>query len=301
MGAHLLAYAGIPSFMRLPVSRALSGVDVAIVGVPYDSGAVSYRSGARLGPRALRAASPLLWGYHRGHGLAPLERLRAVDCGDIAVQPSDPSATLAAIESEMDAILISGARALCLGGDHAITLPLLRTHARRHGPLAVLHLDAHADTWPGPWDHATALGQAAQEGLIAPGAWAQVGIRGPLWGPQDVGASQRLGARLWTADDCHALPPAELAAQVRATLAGHPLYITLDLDVFDPAYAPGVGTPEVGGLTSHQGLHLLRALAGLPLVGADIVELCPPYDAGEITAILGANLAFELLALMALT
>lgn len=299
LGADLLAYAGIPTFMRQPATRNLAGADVVVAGVPYDSGAISYRSGARMGPRAIRAVSPLLWGYHRVHRVAPTGRLAVVDYGDIMVRPSDAAATLAAIADEAKAILDAGPRLLALGGDHAVTLPLLQAHCGRYGPLAVLHLDAHSDTWAGPWDHSSAFRLAIEQGLIVQGGLIQVGIRGPLWSAEDVITPQRLGAQVWTADMCHERGLGAVLEAVRQIAALHPLYVSVDMDVFDPAYAPGVGTPEVGGLNSHQVLQLLRGLADLRLVGADIVELCPPYDPAEITAVLAANIAFELLSLFA--
>lgn len=299
-GAHLLAYAGIPSFMRRPATRELAGADVAIVGVPYDGGATSYRSGARLGPRQIRAASTLLWGYNAALGVAPLEVLRLIDYGDVAVQPGDTAQTMGAIAQESGVLLAAGLSVVALGGDHSITLPLLRAHAARYGPLAVLHLDAHADTWAGPPDHSTTFRHAIEEGLIAPASYVLVGMRGPLWAAEDAIAPRELGALVWGADECLTLGIPAVVASLREHLAGRPLYVSLDLDAADPAYAPGVGTPEIGGLTSHQLLQLVRGLRGLRLIGADVVELCPPYDHGDITAVLAANLVFELLSLLAL-
>jgi len=299
-GADLLAYGGIPTFMRQAATRDLETLDVAVVGIPYDGGATSYRSGARLAPRAIRNASPLLWGFHREHAIAPLGVLRVGDYGDVRVSPGDAEATLESVYQEASTILRAGVHILALGGDHSITLPLLRAHAEHYGPLALLHLDAHADTWPGPWDHSSVFRLAREEGLIDPTAWIQVGIRGPLWSEADITTPTRLGAQVWTTGDCHTRGMAAVIAAARQAIGTKPLYLSLDLDAFDPAFAPAVGTPEVGGLTSYQGLQLLRGLKGVHIVGADIVELCPPYDAAEITAILAANLAFEVLALMAL-
>lgn len=299
-GAHLLAYAGIPTFMRLEATRRLAGVDVAIVGVPFDSGATSYRSGARLGPRKIREVSPLLWGYNSALAVAPLQVLRAVDYGDVAVDPTDVPGSLAAIAAEVGAVLSAGAKVIALGGDHSITLPLLRAHAARYGSLAVVHIDAHSDTWAGKVDHSTPFRHALAEKLIVAESYVQIGIRGPVWAAEDVTAAERLGARVLRGDECleKGIPWAVQA--VRSCVGQRPVYVSLDLDAADPAYAPGVGTPEVGGFTSHQLLQLVRGLRGLKLVGFDLVELCPAYDAGEITAILAANLAFEFLSLLAL-
>lgn len=299
-GAHLMAFAGIPSFMRRPASRALDGVDVAVVGVPFDSGAAAFRSGARMGPRHIRQASLLLWGYNRVLQVAPLDVLNVVDYGDVAVEPTHIEDTMRAIVHEVDGILQAGARVIALGGDHSISLPLLRAHAARYGPLAVVHLDAHPDTWPGRPDHATPFRYALEEGLIDRQAYAQIGIRGPIVHADDVEAARDLGAQVFTIEQCFDLGIPAVVEVVRQMVDRRPLYISIDLDAADPAYAPGVGTPEVGGLTSYQLLQIIRGLRGLRLAGCDLVEVCPPYDAGEITSILAANLAFEFLSLLAL-
>ncbi|MBM3187210.1 MAG: agmatinase [Chloroflexi bacterium] len=299
LGAHLLAYAGIPTFMRQPVTRELEGVDGAIVGIPYDSGATSYRSGARMGPRSIRLASPLLWGHNASQGIAPLQSLSVVDYGDIAVEPADPAATMECIAAEVGAIVAAGATVVALGGDHSVTLPLLRAHAARFGPLAVVHLDAHSDTWEGGVDHSTPFRHAVEEGLVDTAAYVAVGIRGPVWDARDVEAPLRLGAEVLRIETCMEEGIPAVVNRIRRRMGERPVYVSLDMDVADPAYAPGVGTPEVGGLTSYQLLQLVRGLRGLNLVGADVVEVCPPYDHGEITSILAANLVFEFLSLLA--
>lgn len=298
-GAHLLAYAGIPTFMRRPASRALDGVDVAIVGIPFDSGAISYRSGARFGPRKIREVSPLLWGYNTALRTSPLEVLHVVDYGDVAVEPADMAATMHNIAAEIGAVVQAGVTVIALGGDHSITLPLLRAHAARFGPLAVLHLDAHSDTWEGRVDHSTPFRYALQERLVDSQAYYQVGIRGPVWAAGDIEQAKDLGARVLSTQDCMERGIPAILQEVCAGVGDRPLYISLDIDVADPAYAPGVGTPEVGGLSSYQLLQIVRGLVALNLVGFDLVEVCPPYDPGEITAILAANLVFEYLSLLA--
>jgi agmatinase len=197
-------------------------------------------------------------------------------------------------------VLETGAHIIALGGDHSVTLPLLRAHAQRYGRLAVVHLDAHCDAWAGRLDHSTPFRHAVTEGLIGTEAFIQVGVRGPVWSAEDIPAAQALGAEIVTAEEAIAAGMAAVAERIRARVGERPLYVSLDLDAADPAYAPGVGTPEVGGLTSLQLLQLVRGLRGLHLVGCDLVELCPPADSGEITAVLAANLAFELLCLLAL-
>ena len=297
-------FQGIATFGRCPHTRVLKGVDVAILGVPFDS-TVSYRSGTRFGPRAIREQSLLLWGYNNALGVAPFEQLSAIDFGDVDVIPVDVSATHRAIELTAKTILDAGSRLITLGGEHSISLPLLRAHAAVHGPMAVVHFDAHPDTWdeeyPGyKFSHGTPFRRAIEEGLIDTSAYFQIGIRGPTAGPQDYEDAKQLGAQMLVADDVHSRGVPSILSEVQQCLGSRPTYVTLDIDAVDPAYAPGTGTPEVGGLTSYQILQLIRGLRGLNLVGFDLVEVSPPYDPSQITAILGANLAFEFLSLLAL-
>ena len=296
-------YQGICTFGRRPHTRELSGVDIAILGVPYDS-STSYRSGARFGPRAIREQSLLLWGYNNAQQIAPFEVLNVVDYGDVDVIPVDIVATHQAIERTAATILQSGSRLISLGGDHSISLPLLRAHHKRHGPLAVVHFDAHPDTWDEEYptfkySHGTPFRRAIEEGLIDTAAYLQIGIRGPTAGPQDYADARQLGARLITFDEATDLGVRNVLAEIQQRVGPRPVYVTLDIDAVDPAFAPGTGTPEVGGFTSHQMLQLLRGLTGLKLVGADLVEVAPPFDSQNNTAILAANLVFELLSLMA--
>jgi agmatinase len=300
LGSRLPAYAGITTFRRLEATRDLAGVDVAVVGLPFDSGAVSYRSGSRLGPRKIREVSPILWGYNSVLNVAPFEVLNVIDYGDVAVDPTQMSATLAAITSEVGHILDAGPTVIALGGDHSITLPLLRAHAAKFGPLAVVHFDSHSDTWEGQVDHSTPFRYAVNENLIDRRGFIQVGIRGPVLAARDLTAAQSLGAEVLRIEECLDRGIPWVVKAIRSRVGARPVYVSLDLDAADPAFAPGVGTPEVGGFTSYQMLQLVRGLCGLNLVGLDLVELCPPYDPGEITAILAANLAFEFLSLLAL-
>ena len=296
-------YQGICTFGRRPHTRELSGVDVAILGVPYDS-STSYRSGARFGPRAIREQSLLLWGYNNAQQVAPFEVLNVVDYGDVDVVPVDILATHRAIEQTASTILQSGSRLITLGGDHSISLPLLRAHHKRHGPLAVVHFDAHPDTWDEEYptfkySHGTPFRRAIEEGLIDTAAYLQIGIRGPTAGPQDYADARQLGARLITFDEAAELGVRNLLAEVLQRVGKRSLYVTLDIDAVDPAFAPGTGTPEVGGFTSHQMLQLLRGLTDLKLIGADLVEVAPPFDSQQVTSILAANLVFEFLSWMA--
>lgn len=301
-GASLQPFMGIPSFMRLPVTRDLAGVDVAILGVPFDSG-TSHRSGARFGPRKIREMSLLMWGYNGTLDVRPTAELKIVDYGDVSVVPPSITLTMDAITATAAEVINAGTALVSLGGDHSIALPLLRAHAAKFGPLSLLHVDAHLDTWEGefegvPYSHGTPFRHALQEGLIAKGKYIQVGIRGSLSGDTDYAEARELGARTVTIHEVMERGVAPILDEIRATLTG-PLYVTLDIDSADPAYAPGTGTPEVGGLSSYQLLQLVRGLRGLDLVGCDLVEVAPAYDHGDVTAILAANLVFEYLSVLA--
>jgi agmatinase/guanidinopropionase len=304
LGEHLEPFGGITTFMRQTASREFDGIDVAIVGVPFDSG-TSYRSGTRFGPRKIREASLLLWGYNQVMKVAPTDQLRIVDYGDVDVIPVDIQATMQAIAGEVDAILEKDVTVAALGGDHSITLPLLRAHAKKFGQLAVVHFDSHPDTWDfeypsQPYSHGTPFRRALEEKLIDPSAYIQVGIRGSTSGPEDMEQARQMGAQVITIQDAHIMGIEAVIQAIHEAVSGHPVYLSLDIDAVDPAFAPGTGTPEVGGFSSIQILQLLRGLNGLDLVGFDLVEVCPAYDHGEITSILAANLVFETLSILAL-
>ena len=302
-GESLQPFAGIASFMRRPVTRTVQPGDVAIVGIPFDSG-TSYRSGARFGPRAIREASLLLWGYNNALEIQPLDHLTVVDTGDVDVIPPSIDDTYHNIQTEVAALIGGGASIIALGGDHSVSLPLLRAHHTRYGALSLIHVDAHPDTWSSeygdrPYSHGTPFRRALEERLITPGAYIQVGLRGPTTAAGDLAEARQLGARIVTLDEAAVLGIPRVIEAVRETVQA-PIYLSLDIDAADPAFAPGTGTPEVGGFTSHQLLTLLRGLAGLEIVGFDLVEVSPPFDPSGITAILAANLAFEMLSLLAL-
>ncbi len=295
-------FAGIATFGRQPHTRELAGVDVAVVGVPYD-GATSYRSGTRFGPRAIREQSLLLWGYNNALQVAPFEKLKVIDYGDVDVIPVDVVGTHQAVEREVATLVKAGCRVVTLGGDHSISLPLLRVHRQKYGPLAVVHFDAHPDTWdeefPGrKFSHGTPFRRAIDEGLIDLDAYVQIGIRGPTPAAHDYDDARRLGARMITFDEALSLGTDGVIAEIRRRVGPRPMYLTFDIDAVDPAFAPGTGTPEVGGFSSWQALQMVRGLRGLNLVGCDLVEVSPPFDSQGITAILAANLAFEFLSLM---
>jgi agmatinase len=293
----------IATFMLLPAAESPVGLDVALLGIPYDGG-VSYRPGARFGPRAVREQSSLIRPWHPVLKVHPFERLRVADCGDIDVNPTSIEATYAAITARIDAVVAAGAAPVCVGGDHSITLGILRSLAKRHGPLGIVHFDAHPDTWDqyfgSKFFHGTPFRRAIEERLIDPRRMIQIGIRGPLYGPEDFAFHDEHGIDVVRIEAVKEGGTGPVAAQL-ARLRGGPVYCSFDIDAVDPAFAPATGTPEVGGLTSYEALVLVRALAGLELVGADIVEVSPPYDGpGQVTALLAANLLFELVCLLAL-
>src|SRR5688572_7681126 len=290
--------------MRLPHQVDLQGVDVAILGVPFDSG-TSYRSGARLGPREIRAQSSLIRPYSYFQKISPFEQLAIVDAGDVDAPPVGIEPAYAAIDAGVTRILDAGATPVVAGGDHSISLPCLRAVAAKHGPLSLVQFDAHIDTWGdyfgGKYFHGSPFRRAIEEGLLREGGYVQVGIRGPMYGEQDDFAFQNTHAV--TMLDIGAVKTAGIPAtieRIRQVVTG-PLYVTFDIDSVDPAFAPGTGTPEVGGLTSYEAQELVRGLAGLDVVGCDIVEVAPQFDGpGQITSLLAANVMFELLCVIAL-
>jgi agmatinase len=293
----------IATFMLLPAAESLAGLDVALLGIPYDGG-TSYRTGARFGPRAVREQSSLIRPWNPVLKVHPFERLKVADCGDVDVVPISIERTHAAIEAKIDQVVAAGARPISIGGDHSVTLPILRALAKRHGPLAVVHFDAHPDTWDEYFGsklfHGTPFRRAIEENLIDPKRFIQVGIRGPLYGSEDFEFHDRHGIEVLRIEPIKEQGLAWATGKL-ARLRGMPLYCSFDIDACDPAYAPATGTPEVGGLSSWEALTLVRSLAGATLVGADVVEVSPPYDGpGQITALLAANLAFELLGVLAL-
>src|SRR3954470_19738880 len=279
------------TFMRLPYQTDLAGVDVAMLGVPFDSG-TSYRSGARLGPREIRAQSSLIRPYSYFQKVSPFKELTIVDAGDVDAPPVGIEPAYAAIEAGVDRILAAGATPMIIGGDHSISLPVLRAVSRVHGPLALVQFDAHIDTWGdyfgGRYFHGSPFRRAIEERLIAPQQYVQVGIRGPMYGEDEDFTYQREQG-VTTIDIGMVKHNGATATmqRIRELVGSRPLYVTFDIDSVDPAFAPGTGTPEVGGLTSYEAQELVRGLAGLNLVGCDIVEVAPPYDGpGQITSLL---------------
>jgi agmatinase len=303
-GRQVPRFAGPDTFARLPRLQDLpsGNAAVAIAGIPFDSG-VSYRPGARFGPTAVRNGSKLLRPYHPGLETHPLHAHQVADAGDIPVNPFDIAEAIAAIDVAARALLEHAGRLIAIGGDHTIALPLLRATAARHGPVALVHFDAHLDTWDtyfgAPYTHGTPFRRAVEEGLLALDASAHVGIRGPLYGAADLSDDKALGfATVSTADVArHGVDQA--IDRIRERVGDRPVYVSVDIDVLDPAHAPGTGTPEPGGLTTRELQLILRGLDGLTLAGADIVEVAPAYDHAELTALAAANVGYEILALLA--
>jgi len=288
--------------MRLPHVEDPHGLDVAIVGVPFDGG-TSYRPGARLGPREIRAQSSLIRQYSYFQKVAPFDRLNVADVGDIDAPPVSIDKCYEVVTERIGAIADAGARPIVIGGDHSISLPILRALAKRSGPLALVQVDAHIDTWDeyfgGKYFHGTPFRRAIEEGLVDGKRFIQIGIRGPMYGEDDFDFHREHGITMIDIDQVKARGIAWTIEQIKRVATGA-AYMTFDIDAVDPAFAPGTGTPEVGGLTSHEAQQLVRGLAGLSLVGGDIVEVAPPFDGpGQITALLAANLMFEFLCVLA--
>ena len=288
-------FGGIPSFLRRRYSKDLRGVDFAVTGIPFDQ-AVTNRPGTRLGPRAIREASALQSpDAPYGWGFDIMSDFAIADYGDLAFDYARIDQFPAALEAHIGAILDQGAACLALGGDHYITFPILRAHVARHGPLSLLQFDAHSDTWPDDdmarVDHGTMFYKAVKEGLIDPARSVQVGIR--------TTNEDTLGVNIIDARELHEIGPAAVAARIREIIGDRKTYLTFDIDALDPAFAPGTGTPVWGGLSSAQAARILRDIAGLNVIGGDVVEVSPPFDSGGATAIAGAHVAVEILCLMA--
>ena len=297
-------FAGIRTFMRAPHTTDLAGVDAAVYGIPYDT-ATSFRTGPRFGPEAIRSASALLRPYNPALGVDVVETLSIVDYGDVPVSPGDTERTYGQVEEALAPLVAAGVFPLGLGGDHSVTLAELRVLARKHGPLALIQLDAHGDTWDEYFGqrffHGTTFLRAAEEKLIDPAASVQAGLRGSVYGEDDLESARRMGFAVVSCDQVRTLGAGGCASLVRGRVGTRPVFLSFDVDVLDPAFAPGTGTPEVGGLSTAEALALLRALGGIELVGADVVEVSPPYDGpGQPTALAAANVAYEILSLRAL-
>jgi agmatinase len=296
-------FSGPRTFMRLPHVRDLEGVDVAIVGIPTD-GAVVYRSGARFGPEGIRSASVLLRNFNPLLGVDVVERLSLVDYGDVPTVPGSTAASLERSERALAEVVDAGVTTLCLGGDHTVLLAELRALARKHEPLALIQLDSHHDLWDEYFGqklfHGSVVRRAVEEGLVDPFRSVQAGLRGSLGSAEEAGYPAELGIDALTYEELAALGPAGFSQRVRNRVGDAPCFLTFDIDFVDPAYAPGTGTPEVGGPSSREALTYVRSLAGLDFRGFDCVEVSPPFDPAGQTAFVAANACFEMLSLLAL-
>ncbi|MDH6198703.1 agmatinase [Mycobacterium frederiksbergense] len=296
-------YAGIATFARLPQRYEVDDYDIAVVGVPFDSG-VTYRPGARFGPAAIRQASRLLKPYHPALDVSPFAQAQVVDAGDIAANPFDIDAAVDQVREGIAGLLTRPQqRVVMLGGDHTIALPALQAMHAVHGPVALVHFDAHLDTWDtyfgAPCTHGTPFRRASEQGLLVKDRSAHVGIRGSLYDRADLLDDESLGFTVVHCRDIDRIGVDGVVDRIRERVGEHPVYVSIDIDVLDPAFAPGTGTPEIGGMTSRELVAVLRSMRGLPIVGADVVEVAPSYDSGDVTAVAAANLAYELITLMA--
>jgi agmatinase len=292
-------FAGVATFMRLPHITDPNRLDVALIGVPFDGGA-SYRTGPRFGPRHIREQSAIIRPYNPVLDVSPFDRLRVADYGDLSVNPLSIEDTFEQITAGLKPVLDAGTIPMCVGGDHSILLPILRAIHAVHGPVGLIQLDAHSDTWDEYWgmkySHGTPVRRAIEEGLLAEPHILQIGLRGQLYDASDMDYARKHGVMTVTSEEFHEHGLSFVCEKLKG-FEGLPVYLSLDIDVVDPAFAPGTGTPQVGGLSSVQILGLVRALQGLNFIGSDLVEVSPQFDSAEITSLLAANLLFEQLCL----
>ena len=297
-------YTGLRTFARLPhVPLPHEDVDAAVIGVPFDT-ATSFRAGARFGPEAIRSASALLRPYHPPLDIDVFGALSVVDGGDLEITPGNALRTAEQIDAALQPVLRAGIVPLVLGGDHSIVLGELRAQAAVHGPVGLVLLDAHADTWDQYYGekyfHGTPIRRAVEEGLLDPSRSVLAGMRGPLYSAADLDVPRDMGFEVIPDDQLQALSPEQYGDRVRARIGRGPAYLSFDIDVLDPAFAPATGTPEVTGLHPRDALAFLRSLAGIDFSGFDLVEVSPPYDSpGQVTALHASAVAFEMLALLA--
>jgi len=300
-GNEMPRFGGPATMMRLPAQATAEGLDVCFVGVPMDIG-TSNRPGTRFGPRQIRTESCMIRPYNMATRAAPFDSLQVADIGDVAINTFNIMASIRIIEAAYDGILAHGCTPITLGGDHTIPLPILRAMHRVHGPVGVIHVDAHADVNDHMFGekiaHGTPFRRAIEEGLIAPRRMAQIGLRGSGYAADDFDWAAGLGVRVVPAEQCWHRSLTPLMAEIRDQMGQGPVYLTFDIDALDPGFAPGTGTPEIGGLTTVQALEIIRGCRGLNVVGADCVEVSPPYDPSGNTAITAANLVYEMLCVM---
>lgn len=302
-GTSVPRFAGASTFVRLPTVDDCHTYDVAVLGAPFDNG-TSFRPGARFGPIAVRTASRNIRpAFHPDLGIAPLEKIQVVDAGDVPVNPFQITVAIDQIRDHARTLLANRSRIVTIGGDHTVALPLLRAVNELHGPVALVHFDAHLDTWDtyfgSPITHGTVFRRAFEEGLLIEDHSVHVGIRGPIYDELDLRDDARFGFQILRAGDIDRIGLEEVVESVRRRVGDAPVYLSVDIDVLDPAFAPGTGTPEMGGVTSRELLHLLRGLEGIALVGGDVVEVAPAYDHAEITALAAATVVYDIVTMMA--
>lgn len=300
-GNDMPRFAGPVTMMRLPSAETAEGLDAVFVGIPMDIG-TSHRSGTRFAPRQIRAESTMLRPYNMWTKVSPFDRMQVADIGDIATNPFDLLDSVARIEAAYNDILGHGAIPLGLGGEHTLSLPVLRAMAKAHGPVGLIHVDAHADINPDMFGekvaHGTPFRRAVEEGLLDCNRVVQIGLRGTGYSDADFDWPREQGFRVVQAEECWHKSLTPLMEEVRDQLGQGPVYISFDIDSLDPSFAPGTGTLEIGGLITHQGMEIIRGAAGLNIVGCDLVEVSPPYDMQGATALVAANLLYEMLCVL---
>lgn len=300
-GNDMPRFAGPGTFMRLPAAENAAGLDVAFVGIPMDIG-TSWRPGTRFGPKSIRAESAMLRPYNMATRAAPFDKLQCADVGDVAINTFDLKDSVARITAFYDELLGHDVIPMTMGGDHTLALPVLRAIAKKHGPVGLIHVDAHADINQHMFGeeiaHGTPFRRAYEEGLVDAARVWQIGLRGTGYTAEDFDEARGWGFNVVQAEKLWLKSLAPLAAEIRVQMGQGPVYISFDIDSLDPAYAPGTGTPEICGLTPPQAVELIRGLVGLDIVGCDLVEVSPPYDPSGNTAVLGANLLYEMLCIL---
>ena len=302
-GTKVPRFAGPSTFARLPEIRDVSKCDVAIVGIPFDAG-TSYRPGARFGPQSIRQASRhLRTNYHPSYNSEPFKKLQVADAGDITCNPFSIDESVKQIQKYGIKLLNKVNGIISLGGDHTIALPLLRAVNHHYGPVALIHFDAHLDTWDtyfgAPYTHGTPFRRAREENLFLDDSSMHVGIRGPLYSRDDLKNDASFGFKIIHCDDFQSESIESIVDRIRERVGDHPLYLSIDIDVLDPAYAPGTGTPEIAGMSTREIVNVLRGLSGLDIVSADVVEVAPAYDHAEVTSLAAATIVYELINLFA--
>ena len=300
-GNEMPRFGGPATMMRLPSKDNAEGLDVCFVGVPFDIG-TSNRPGARFGPRQIRAESALIRPYNMATRAAPFDSLSVADIGDVAINTFNMQKSLEIIEAAFDQVLGHNCKPLTLGGDHTIVLPILRAMKKKYGAVGLIHVDAHADVNDTMFNekiaHGTPFRRAVEEELLDPGRAVQIGLRATGYAADDFDWPRSRGFRIVPVEDCWHKSLTPLMAEVREQLGRGPVYVSFDIDSLDPAFAPGTGTPEIGGLTVIQAIEILRGCRGLNIIGGDLVEVSPPYDSSGNTALVAANLLYELLCSM---